>query len=418
MLDREILRREPERVRAASESKHDRCDIDGWLELDAQRRTVLAEVEKLRQLRNELSREVSRLKKEGLDSTEFVTRSRDAGTSIAELDKNLNSIDQDMGVLELQFPNIPDSDVPVGSSEADNILIREWGNLPVFDFDPLPHWELLGSSMDSTAAGKITGSNFILLRGWMARLQRTLINWMIEFHTSAGMEEVWVPFLANSESMRTTAQIPKLESDMYRIDGDDLFLIPTGEVPITSIMRDHTLNESDLPLRLCGYTPCFRREAGSYGKDTRGLNRVHQFEKVEIVRFEHPDRSDEALEEMVAHVEKMLRALELPYRVLLLSTGDLGFAAAKCFDLEIWSAGQNRWLEVSSVSNFRDFQARRGSIRFKPADGGRPRLVHTLNGSGLALPRLMAALVENNQTSKGGISLPSFLTGTYGLADG
>ena len=411
MLDREILRREPERVRAASESKHDNCDIDRWLELDAHRRTVLSNVEKLRHRRNELSREVSRLKKEGLDLTGQVIESRDVGASIAELDKKLNSIDQDMGLLELQFPNIPDCDVPVGSSEADNLLIREWGNLPVFDFNPLPHWELLGSNLDSTAAGKITGSNFILLRGWMARLQRTLINWMIEFHTGAGMEEVWVPFLANSESMRTTAQIPKLEADMYRIDGDDLFLIPTGEVPITSIMRDQTINESDLPLRFCGYTSCFRREAGSYGKDTRGLNRVHQFEKVEIVRFEHPDRSDEALEEMVAHVEKMLQALELPYRVLLLATGDLGFAAAKCFDLEIWSAGQNRWLEVSSVSNFRDFQARRGSIRFKPADGTRSRLVHTLNGSGLALPRLMAALVENNQTSEGGVSLPSFLEG-------
>jgi seryl-tRNA synthetase len=409
MLDRDLLRNEPDRVREAAEAKGDACDVDAWLELDRERREILVRVEALRRRRNELSKEVSRKRRDGEDAGDLIAESRETGEAISGGDEELRHLDSRMTELELRFPNIPDEDVPRGASEADNRIVRSHGDQPSFDFTPRPHWELLGDHMDQEAAGRIAGSNYILFRGWPAELQRRLISWMLDFHSRDGMEEVWAPFVACRESMLTTAQIPKLESDMYSLEGDDLFLVPTGEVPITGIFRDQLLDESDLPVRLCGYTPCFRREAGSYGKDTRGLNRVHQFEKVEFVRIEHPDRSGEALEEMVAHAESMLRALELPYRVSLLATGDLSFAAARCYDLEIWSAGQEKWLEVSSVSNFRDFQARRGSIRFRPSGGGKPRFVHTLNGSGLALPRLISALIENNQTGDGTVVLPDIL---------
>lgn len=415
MLDRGLLRSEPERVQKASEAKGEPCPIKEWLKLDEERRNLLGRTESLRRRRNELSQEVSSLKKSGEPADNQIAESKKVGDSIVEIEKKLSVIDREMVEIELRFTNIPDPDVPIGKDESDNEIIRTFGVKPSFDFEPMPHWELLGNFFDQEASGDIAGANFILLRGWAARLQRKLIDWMMDFHSEAGMEEIWTPFLANRESMTTTGQIPKLEEDMYHIEKDDLFLIPTGEVPLTNIYRNTILNEGDLPVKLFGYTPCFRREAGSYGKDTRGLNRVHQFEKVEIFRVEHPDRSEAALEEMVSHVEKMLSFLELPYRISILATGDLSFAAAKCYDFEVWSAGQEKWLEVSSVSNFRDFQSRRGKIRYKPAGGGKPQYVHTLNGSGLALARLIAALVENGQTESGKVVLPKVLaerTGT------
>ena len=405
MLDRDLIRRDPDRVKAAALAKGDACDIDGWLGLDARRRELLVSVEELRKRRNDLSNEVSDLRKRGLDADALIAESRDTGEAIAGLDEELRAIDERMASLELSFPNIPDPDVPLGATEADNVVVRSWGEPEELGFEPLAHWDLMGGAMDVEASGRIAASNFILFRGWAAELQRRLISWMIDYHVSSGMQEVWTPFLACRDSMVTTSQIPKLEDDMYRLSGDDLYLVPTGEVPITNIFRGAMLDESELPVRLCGYTPCFRREAGSYGKETRGLNRVHQFEKVEFVRIEHPERSEAALEEMTAHAGSMLRELGIPYRVVLLAAGDLSFAAARCHDLEIWSAGQGKWLEVSSVSNFRDFQARRGSIRYRPSGGGKPRLVHTLNGSGLALPRLISAIVENNQTERGTVSL-------------
>ncbi|MCK5065281.1 MAG: serine--tRNA ligase [Candidatus Fermentibacteraceae bacterium] len=410
MLDRGLLRNEPERVRKASSDKGESCPIDRWLSLDGKRRNLLGRTESLRRRRNELSQEVSALKKNGAPADSQIAESKMVGDNLVQIDKELSVIDGEMSETELRFTNIPDPDVPVGKDESDNVLIRTSGEKPSFDFEPKPHWEILGNLFDQEASGDITGANFILLRGWAAWLQRKLINWMMDFHSEAGMEEIWTPFLANRESMTTTGQIPKLEDDMYHIEKDDLFLIPTGEVPLTNIYRNTILSEGDLPVKLFAYTPCFRREAGSYGKDTRGLNRVHQFEKVEMVRFEHPDRSDEALEEMVSHVEKMLGLLELPYRISILATGDLSFAAAKCYDFEVWSTGQEKWLEVSSISNFRDFQSRRGKIRFKPLGGGKPQFVHTLNGSGLALPRIIAALIENNQTKSGKFALPGILS--------
>lgn len=409
MLDRGLLRNEPEKIRQASLNKGEPCPIDRWLSLDEERRNLLGRTESFRRRRNELSQEVSSLKKSGAPADTQIAESKKVGGSIGQIEKELSAIDREMTEIELQFTNIADPDVPVGKDESDNKIIRTSGEKPSFDFIPEPHWEILGSLFDQEASGDIAGANFILLRGWVARFQRKLINWMMDFHSDAGMEEIWTPFLANRESMTASGQIPKLEYDMYHIEKDDLFLIPTGEVPLTNIYRNTILNQADLPVRLFGYTPCFRREAGSYGKDTRGLNRVHQFEKVEMVRFEHPDRSEEALEEMVSHVEKMLGLLELPYRVSILSTGDLSFAAAKCYDFEVWSAGQEKWLEVSSISNFRDFQSRRGKIRFKPLGGGKPQFVHTLNGSGLALPRVIAALIENNQTEDGKVLLPSVI---------
>jgi len=367
MLDRAVLRKEPDRVRAAAKNKGEPCPIDEWLELDEKRRGLLGETETLRRRRNELSREVSSLKKEGKTADTQVLKSRETGIELAGIEKDLDAVDARMKELELYFPNIPDPDVPIGSDDTFNTIIKSAGEKPSFTFDPRAHWDILGELLDRDASGSIAGSNFILLRGWAARLQRILISWMLDFHSSSGMEEIWMPFIANRESMTATGQIPKLEDDMYHIEKDDLFLVPTGEVPLTNIYRDSILPEKELPVRLFGYSPCFRREAGSYGKDTRGLNRVHQFEKVEMVRMVKPENSEAALEEMTGHVGRMLEVLNLPYRISLLATGDLSFAAAKCYDFEVWSAGQEKWLEVSSISNFRDFQSRRSSIRYRPA---------------------------------------------------
>lgn len=414
MLDRELLRNDPDGVRKAAESKGEPCPIDDWLRLDGDRRAILAETEELRRQRNELSSQVSALKKRGEDAEALILQSRETGSRISSLEKDLSEVDSRMADLEIRFPNIPDPDVPIGTDETSNRILKTWGD-PAEGEGLLPHWEILADSMDQNASGTIAGANFILLRGWAAWLQRTLINWMMEHNSRAGMEEVWFPFVANRESMTATGQIPKLEDDMYRVEKDDIFLIPTGEVPLTNIYRDSILPESDLPVTLCGYSPCFRREAGSYGKDTRGLNRVHQFEKVEMVRLVRPEDSPDAHREMVEHVERMLELLQLPYRVSLLCTGDLSFSAARCYDLEVWAPGQGKWLEVSSVSNFGDFQARRGRIRYRPGDGGKPRFVHTLNGSALALPRVLAAIIENGQTPEGKVRLPPVLAELSGV---
>jgi len=406
MLDRGLLRSEPGRVAGAARAKGEPCPIEGWLELDEEWRRRLAEVEELRRRKNDLSKEVSRMRREGGDPAACMEESRRAGEALERAESGMGELGERMTALELQFPNLPDPDVPEGRDESANVILSTHGEPRIFPFQPRPHWELMGRHLDTEASGAIAGANFILLRGWAARLQRCLIHWMMDFHWDSGMEEVWPPFIAGRESMTVTGQIPKLEEDMYRIEKDDLFLVPTGEVPLTNLFRGALLREEELPVKVYGYTPCFRREAGSYGRDTRGLNRVHQFEKVEMVRLCRPEESADALEEMIAHVGRMLAQLELTFRVTLLCTGDLSFSAAKCCDMEVWAPGQRKWLEVSSISNFRDFQARRGQIRYRPAGGGRPQLVHTLNGSGLALPRIVAALVENGQTADGRVELP------------
>lgn len=402
MIDRNIVRNQTDAVRRAVESRRCVCEIDEWISLDGEFKALSSEADGLRALRNTMSHRVSALKKAGEDANGPMEESRKAGERIGLLEQDMKRIEARMHQILLSIPNIPDPDVPVGGEEV-NRVVREWGTPPEFDFSPRPHWELMKGVYDPEAAGTLTGSNFILFRGWAARLQRKLISWMLDSHHAAGMEEVWPPFLASRESVTATGQLPKLADDMYRLERDDLFLIPTGEVPITNIYRNALLAEADLPVRLCGYTPCFRREAGSYGKDTRGLNRVHQFEKVEMVWLTHPESSGAAHEEMLAHASGLLQKLGLHYRVVLLATGDLGFSAARCYDLEIWSPGQGKWLEVSSVSNFHDFQARRGNIRYRPSGGGKPLFVHTLNGSGLALPRLVSALVETHQREDGSV---------------
>ena len=413
MLDRKLLRKEPLKVAEAATAKNVKIDIKLWLKADSTRRALMLEIENLRKLRNKLSKAVSIKKRSGENADDEMTQSRETGVKLSSLEGNIADIDASLAEMEQNFPNIPDSDVPLGGEE-NNVLLRSWGEIPEFNFQPKPHWELMENVFQPEAAGRIAGSNFILFRGWAAKLQRTLISWMLDYHIEAGMEEIWAPFVAKPESMTATAQLPKMDDDMYRIGRDNLYLIPTGEVPITNLYRDQLLEEANLPVRLCGYTPCFRREAGSYGKDNRGLNRVHQFEKVEMVRLEHPDRSDAAHENLLNHAAGMLELLGIPYRVLLLASGDLSFAAAKCFDIEIWSAGQKKWLEVSSVSNFRDFQARRGNMRYRPTGGGKPQFIHTLNGSGLALPRLISSLVENGQQADGSIKLPPALAEKMG----
>ncbi len=413
MLDRKLLRKEPQTVADAAAAKNEKIDIQQWLDADRTKRELMLEIEALRKQRNTLSKTVSMKKRNGEDAEEEMQKSRNTGAELADLEKRVSEFNTRLSEMELSFPNIPDSDVPAGT-EDNNVIVRSWGTIPEFSFQPKPHWDLMSKVFLPEAAGRIAGSNFILFRGWAARLQRALISWMLDYHTQAGMDEVWAPFVARPESMTATAQLPKMDDDMYRIGHDNLYLVPTGEVPITNLYRDQLLEEADLPVRLCGYTPCFRREAGSYGKDNRGLNRVHQFEKVEMVRLEHPDRSEEAHLELLNHAAGMLEVLDIPYRILLLATGDLSFAAAKCYDIEIWSAGQEKWLEVSSVSNFRDFQARRGNMKYKPAGGGKPRLVHTLNGSGLALPRLIISLVENGQQPDGTIRLPKIIAERMG----
>ncbi len=413
MLDRKLLRKDPQKVVDAARAKNEQIDITIWQQTDSTRRALMLEIENLRTERNQLSKTVSMKKRAGENADEEMGKSRETGARLNTLEKNFGEVDVKLAELEMGFPNIPDSEVPLGGEE-NNTLIRSWGTLPEFTFKPKPHWELMEDVFQPEAAGRIAGSNFILFRKWAAKLQRSLISWMLDYHVESGMEEIWAPFVATPESMTATAQLPKMADDMYRIGRDDLYLIPTGEVPITNLYRDQLLEEGNLPVKLCGYTPCFRREAGSYGKENRGLNRVHQFEKVEMVRFEHPERSDAAHSEMVNHVAGMLQALGIPYRILLLASGDLSFAAAKCYDIETWSAGQEKWLEVSSISTFRDFQARRGNMRFRPSGGGKPQFVHTLNGSGLALPRLIISLVENGQQSDGSIKLPSVLAERMG----
>lgn len=413
MLDRKLLRKEPQRVAEAAKAKNEKIDIEQWLAADSARKTQMLEIEELRKARNQLSKAVSVKKRSGENAEEEMAQSREAGIRLSSLENNLTEVDTRLFEMEQNFPNIPDPDVPLGGEE-NNVVLQTWGEIPEFDFQPKPHWELMENVFQPETAGRIAGSNFILFRGWAAKLQRTLISWMLDYHIDSGMEEIWAPFVAKAESMTATAQLPKMADDMYKIDRGNLYLIPTGEVPLTNLYRDQLLEETDLPVKLCGYTPCFRREAGSYGKDNRGLNRVHQFEKVEMVRLEHPDRSDEAHQELLSHAAGMLKLLGIPYRVLLLASGDLSFAAAKCFDIEIWSAGQKKWLEVSSIANFRDFQARRGNMRYRPAGGGKPQFIHTLNGSGLALPRLISSLVENGQQADGSIKLPSTLVERMG----
>jgi seryl-tRNA synthetase len=411
MLDLKFVRANPDIVQEAVKNKNERLDFSTYTDSDQRRRDLLKEVEGLKNQRNTESQAIAEMKRNQEDASVQIAAMREVSAHVKTLDTELAKIEADIQEILTRIPNIPHESVPVGPDESANEEVRRWGETPVVDFQRKPHWEI-GEALDILdfqRPGKITGSNFMIYKGAGARLERAIIQFMLDLHTQKhGYTEISPPFVVNRDSMFGTGQIPKMEYDMYRIDEDDLFLIPTAEVPVTNIHRGEILNEEELPIRYTAYTPCFRREAGSYGRDTRGLTRLHQFDKVEMVKFTHPDTSYDELESLVQDAEEVLQLLGIPYRVLNLATGDLSFAAAKCYDLEAWAPGIERWQEVSSCSNFVDFQARRSEIRFR-AKSGKSQLVHTLNGSGLALPRTLIAIIEHYQTAEGTIRVPEVL---------
>jgi seryl-tRNA synthetase len=385
--------------------------IERAVALDKSRRETIQAVEERKAARNAVSQQVGERKRAGESADDLQKRSRELGDEIARLDRELAETESELSAILVELPNITLDQVPAGGEES-NQVVRTWG-APREGARVVPHWEI-GTKLgliDFERGAKISGSGFIVFRRGGARLVRSLMNLMLDVHASEhGYEETWVPVVVNRASMTGTGQLPKFEEDMYALKGDDAFLIPTAEVPLTNLYRDEILPESELPKALAAYSPCFRREAGAAGKDTRGLLRVHEFDKVELVRFVTPETSGEQLELLTAHAEKVLRLLELPYRVVRLASGDTGFASAHTYDLEVYAAGVGKWLEVSSCSNFTDFQARRANIRYKPADGGKPRFVHTLNGSGLAFPRIIASILEHHQQEDGSVRVPAALS--------
>jgi len=410
MLDLKFIRQNPELVQNGARLKGEDVDIPKLLSLDETRRRLLQDVEAKRNFRNTASKEVNRLKKSGEDASEVISRVRGLSTELKDSERTLSTLEADIKAELLRVPNVPAADVPEGDPSA-NEHVRSWGREVQFDFEPKPHWDLAADLdiLDFPRAAKLAGSNFALYKGLGARLARALVNFMLDFHTTRhGYVEVFPPFLATRECMTGTGQLPKLEDDMYRTVRDDLFLIPTAEVPVTNLHRDEVLPADALPLYYTAYTACFRREAGAYGRDTRGLLRVHQFNKVELVKFVRPEGSYDELEKLLGNAEAILQALGLSYRIVKLAAGDLSFAATKCYDIEAWAPGVKRYLEVSSCSNYEDFQARRANIRFR--DGERKvRFVHTLNGSGLALPRVIVAIIESNQRPDGAVTVPAVL---------
>ena len=421
MLDIQKIREDVESVNQGIKNKNVEIDFDSILALDQKRRDVIAEVEVLKHDRNVVSKEVGSRKKNKLDASDLIEKTRQIGQTIKDLDDRQREIEVSLSELLMQIPNIPHESVPVGFDPSENPEVKAWGDRFNPDYELKTHLEL-GDSLDLfdfPRGTKIAGPGFPLYTGKGARLERALINFMLDFHIDKhGYTEVLPPVLSNVKTMTTTGQLPKFEDDMYKIPGDDLYLIPTAEVPVTNIHQGEIIPEQGLPIQYCAYSACFRREAGSYGKDTRGFLRLHQFNKVELVKFVHPENSFSELEKLRRDAEDILEALGLEYRVIELVTGDLSFAAAKCYDLELWAPGECRWLEVSSCSNFEDFQARRGNIKYKPSDGGKVQLLHTLNGSGVATPRLLVALLETYQQADGSVLLPEILApymGSVGL---
>ncbi len=416
MLDLQCIRQEPDRVREAIRTKGigDLLLVERVLALDAEHRQTLTELQQSRHRLNTLARQIGQLMREGRrdEAQTLIEENAQLKERIKSLEAHERALSEQLEALLLELPNIPHPSVPVGRGPADNVVLHEEGCPPTFDFEPLPHWELAARHglIDFERGAKVTGSGFPFYVNQGARLQRALIQFFLDLAVQqGGYVEMQPPLFVNADSARGTGQLPDKEDLMYVIERDGLYPIPTAEVPVTNYFRDEILEESLLPIKFCAYSPCFRREAGSYGKDVRGLNRLHQFDKVELVQFVHPDTSYEALEQLREDAERPLRLLGLSYRRVLMCTAETGFAQAKKYDLEVWSPGQQRWLEVSSISNFEDFQARRARIRFRPAHGGKPRFVHTLNGSGLALPRVVAALLEHYQQADGSILIPEAL---------
>ena len=417
MLELRFIRENLELVKEKTARRgQDTTKLDDFASTDQRRLSVLAEVEALKNRRNMVSKEISLLKQGSGQEAEraeiLIVEMRETNQRIKEMDTELSLIEENLQAIIMSIPNLCDDSVPVGQSDADNLEIRVWGARPDFTFTPRPHWEIgeqLGI-LDFERATKLAGARFALLKGFASRLERALINFMLDLHTQKhGYVEVLPPFMANSASLTATGQLPKFADDLFKIQDWDLYLIPTAEVPVTNIHREETLEERDLPLCYTAYTPCFRSEAGSYGRDTRGLIRQHQFDKVELVKFTTPETSMQELEKLLNDAEEVLQLLGLPYRVVTLCTGDLGFSATKTYDIEVWLPGQNCYREISSCSNFLDFQARRGAIRYRPDGQKKSRLVHTLNGSGLAVGRTLLAILENYQQADGSVALPEVL---------
>jgi seryl-tRNA synthetase len=412
MLDLKFVRSNLKLVSDGLEKRGYDLDLSRFQSLDEKRRSILANLEQLRHQRNTVSDRIAVMKKSGEDASSLISEMKTVSKRIKEIESELPAVLDELDALLMLLPNMPDESVVVGETSDDNPLIRTWGDKREFAFEPLAHWEIgerLGI-LDFSRAAKIAGSRFSLQSGLGASLERALINFMLDVHAKAhGYTEILPPFLVNSDSMTGTGQLPKFREDLFKVDGWDLFLIPTAEVPVTNIHRDEILSSDQLPIRYASYTPCFRSEAGSYGKDTRGLIRQHQFNKVELVKFCRPEDSYEELESLTADAEEILQRLELPYRVVSLCTGDLGFSAAKTYDLEVWLPGQELYREISSCSNFTDFQARRANIRFRRKKGGGTELVHTLNGSGLAVGRTLVAILENHQQPDGSVIIPEAL---------
>ncbi len=418
MLDAKFLRENSENVVEALKKRgYEFSIIDNFLKIEEERRSLLLEVERYRQRRNELSEKISKLKKEGSDATSETDEAKNISENIKTMDERMRELDEKTKTLLLNIPNIPHESVPVGEDETENAEVRRWGEPRQFDFEPLNHWDVgeMLEIIDFERASRIAGARFALMKGLGAKLERTLINFMLDLNTSKGYKEVFPPIIVNRDSMIGTGQLPKFAQELFTISDPEFYLIPTAEVPVTNIYRNEILKEEDLPIYYTAYTPCFRREAGSYGKDTRGLIRQHQFNKVELVKFVKPEDSYNELESLTRDAEDILQKLELPYRVVALCTGDLGFAASKTYDLEVWLPAQQRYREISSCSNFTDFQARRANIRFKREGKKGTEFVHTLNGSGLATGRTLVAILENYQQRDGSVIIPDVLRPYMGV---
>ena len=412
MLDMKFFRTNPDAVAEALKKRNAQISLDKFLELDKQRREYIQEVEKLKNKRNTVSQEIARLKKEKKDAEALIAEMGEVSREIKELDERVRETDEQLKSILLEIPNIPHESVPVGENDEDNKVIRQWGEPTEFDFEPKAHWDI-GEDLnilDFTAAAKVTGARFTFYRGLGARLERALFNFMLDLHVQKhGYTEIFPPFIVHRRSMTGTGQLPKFEEDAFKIEGTEYFLIPTAEVPVTNLYREEILDGDVLPIKHVAYSACFRAEAGSAGRDTRGLIRQHQFNKVELVKFTKPENSYEELETLVNDAEEVLKQLGLPYRVSLLCTGDLGFSSAKTYDLEVWMPSYQKYVEISSCSNFEDFQARRANIKYREGNKGKPQFVHTLNGSGIAVGRTVAAILENYQQKDGSVIIPEKL---------